>query len=105
MTGGYDDDGRRMPEVWRMSGNSVVLLAFSATSNAPSARGGGHCPRWKRGVPRPGPEAKRHTQQVSEHLMNPHPLLDYQTDDARRQLADILGGIIPSYESVYSGTR
>jgi thioredoxin reductase len=42
---------------------------------------------------------------VSEHLMTPHPLLDYQTEDARRQLADILGGIIPSYGSVYSGTR
>jgi thioredoxin reductase len=42
---------------------------------------------------------------VSEHLMTPHPLLDYQTADARTQLAEILGGIIPSYGSVYSGTR
>jgi thioredoxin reductase len=42
---------------------------------------------------------------VSEHLMTPHPLLDYETRDARTQLAEILGGIIPSYGSVYSGTR
>ena len=47
----------------------------------------------------------RRDGRVSEHLMAPHPLLDYQTDDARRQLAEILGGIIPSYGSVYSGTR
>ena len=40
-----------------------------------------------------------------EHLMTPHPLLDYETDDARKQLAEILGGVIPSYGSVYSGTR
>ena len=38
----------------------------------------------------------RRDGQTSEHLMTPHPLLDYETDDARRQLAEILGGIIPS---------
>jgi len=37
--------------------------------------------------------------------MDQHPLLDYQTVEARKQLAEILGGIIPSYGSVYSGTR
>jgi hypothetical protein len=42
---------------------------------------------------------------VSEHLMTPHPLLDYETEDARRQLGEILSGVIPSYGSVYSGTR
>ena len=42
---------------------------------------------------------------VSEHLMTPHPLLDYETADARRQLAEILGGIIPSYAASYAGTR
>jgi hypothetical protein len=42
---------------------------------------------------------------VSEHLMTPHPLLEYETADARKQLAEILGGIMPSYGSVYSGTR
>jgi len=47
----------------------------------------------------------RRDGQLSEHLMTPHPLLDYQTDDARKQLAEILGGLIPSYGSVYIGTR
>jgi thioredoxin reductase len=47
----------------------------------------------------------RRDGQTSEHLMTAHPLLDYQTADARRQLAEILGQLIPSYESVYSGTR
>lgn len=47
----------------------------------------------------------RRDGKAAEHLMTPHPLLDYQTDDARRQLAEILGGIIPSYGSVYSGSR
>ena len=40
---------------------------------------------------------------IEERLMTPHPLLDYDTPDARVQLADILGTIIPSYGSVYSG--
>ncbi len=44
----------------------------------------------------------RRNGQASEHPMTPHPLLDYSTDDARRQLAEILGGTIPSYASVYS---
>jgi thioredoxin reductase len=47
----------------------------------------------------------RRDGRVSEHLMTPHPLLDYETEDARRQLSEILGGVIPSYGSVYSGTR
>jgi hypothetical protein len=47
----------------------------------------------------------RRDGRVSEHLMTPHPLLDYETEDARKQLAEILGGVIPSYASVYSGTR
>ena len=47
----------------------------------------------------------RNEGQTSEHLMTPHPLLDYETEDARRQLAEILGGIIPSYGSVYPGSR
>ena len=34
--------------------------------------------------------------------MTPHPLLDYETPDARKQLAEILGELLPSYESVYS---
>ncbi len=42
---------------------------------------------------------------VSEHLMTPHPLLDYETEDARQQLGEILSAVIPSYGSVYSGTR
>jgi thioredoxin reductase len=44
----------------------------------------------------------RRDGQVSEHLMTTHPLLDYKTEDARRQLAEILGMVIPSYGSVYS---
>jgi hypothetical protein len=47
----------------------------------------------------------RRDGQTSEHLMTPHPLLEYRTEDARRQLAEILGGVIPSYGSVYPGTR
>jgi thioredoxin reductase len=46
----------------------------------------------------------RRSGQVEERLMTPHPLLDYETPDARRQLGEILGELLPSYESVYSGT-
>jgi thioredoxin reductase len=47
----------------------------------------------------------RRDGQTTEHLMAAHPLLDYNTADARRELSDILGSIIPSYGSVYSGHR
>lgn len=40
---------------------------------------------------------------IAERLMTPHPLLDYETPDARAQMAEILGGVMPSYGSVYSG--
>ena len=42
---------------------------------------------------------------VSEHLMTPHPLLNYETAEARGELTDILGGVIPSYGTVYSAAR
>jgi thioredoxin reductase len=41
---------------------------------------------------------------VEERLLTPHPLLDYQTDDARRELADILGAVVPSAGTVNSGS-
>jgi hypothetical protein len=34
--------------------------------------------------------------------MTPHPLLDYSTEESRRELADILTGIIPSAGTVNS---
>ena len=34
--------------------------------------------------------------------MTPHPMLNYETSDARKQLSEILGELIPSYGSVYS---
>ena len=39
---------------------------------------------------------------VEERLMTPHPLLDYSTDESRRELADILAGVLPSAGTVYS---
>ncbi len=39
--------------------------------------------------------------QIQERLMTPHPLLNYETADARKQLNEILGELIPSYGSVY----
>jgi hypothetical protein len=40
---------------------------------------------------------------VEERLMTPHPLLDYSSDDARRELADILRDVVPSAATVNSG--
>ena len=42
---------------------------------------------------------------LEERLMTPHPLLDYETDDARAQLASILRPLVTSDESAYSGAR
>ena len=39
---------------------------------------------------------------VEERLMTPHPLLDYSTDESRRELADILSSAVPSAGSVNS---
>ena len=41
---------------------------------------------------------------VEERLMTPHPLLDYSTDESRRELLDILASTVPSAGSVNSGT-
>ena len=39
---------------------------------------------------------------LEERLLTPHPLLEYDTDESRRELEAILAGFVPSYGSVYS---
>ncbi|HEY6056641.1 MAG TPA: NAD(P)-binding domain-containing protein [Candidatus Limnocylindrales bacterium] len=39
---------------------------------------------------------------TEEHLLEPHPLLDYEGREYRKALAAILGRLVPSYKSVYS---
>ena len=47
----------------------------------------------------------RRKDAIEERLMNAHPLLDYETADARAQMTEILGSLIPSYATVYSSAK
>jgi hypothetical protein len=44
----------------------------------------------------------RRNDAIEERLMTAHPLLDYETADARAQMTEILGSVIQSYGTVYS---
>lgn len=40
---------------------------------------------------------------LEERLLTPHPLLEYDSDETRRELESILARFLSSYGSVYSG--